>query len=882
MIIITILLVYRANNSATPPSPALLSKHIKADTERDTLPEIKVETSQEECSEQEEIDAKTAENSLLDDASFESAVAESPIPPEDSNRPHSLELSSEPSSKDSSMAISPVHIPKPGLADEILQEYFRSSIATEKKETLMHVLWCSICLPSSFPHEIEGVVFISNACIHVLEVKTSQSSEWTGLSLPLHLLISSQLERLSRVTVVGVFDQNVHIELRNMNKITSFVVFPPTSELTVNFTEQLKAALDAVGLDYTVMKAFEAKTSMRPSGILFVTPDESSLNRLKQWLSRDKQRVRLGSFIATHKDRTVLGSYEVELKQGMRELAESFDIVQQLVVSAPSTDRFPCNHGNVSLQSLSLILTNTQLFLCQESYISGPALRNTSAKYTFPPLYVLRSEAIASVRSVTVCDCSHPIVSPTNWMYQFTLTFSFSSSSSSSAQWHLCTHSQQYSSRFISSLSKQWELIHSQDLPIIHKTSLLPHFIKLHTKLSDMPTTVPVKQKPHPPLMITGVSLLQFISLPHWAKLDLFKSHIAQADFVKADEMLLTTLLAHVQPPLKRTVQVEIGVIISNYAIYLLSDVDGIRAWLDAGGVSSFARMSLLNPEGDTHLQCFYRLWLTDLTRVRLGPLLLSLRIYENKPNSLVDIITGSVQATCAIVTDIANVTGFKEQKEEKEMEQILQELNFVDVTGDDPFGDMTPLSPTPPALSSQLSSSNIELTLPMEKQINDIKLHLVESHPDVAAGSSVHSCSESLQILAPQVMLLAEQLRVKESLSVHYTPHIALWTNYGLFLCSNSLNSDIMPPLLLLAPTQLAVKRWVRVADIQRLQVAQDSKYHVPQILLYVRTSDHHEGFTHLCLVACNSFMADVFVYYLSLVWEERMGRTLPVEYLE
>lgn len=881
-------MIHRANNSATPPSPAFLSKQIKAETpemdsERNTSsPELKIESSQEEYGgkRRESEDVKIAEGSLLDDVSFESAVEDFS---EDKNRPRNLELSSdsEPNSVASSLIVSPIDIRKPDIGDEMLQEYFKSSVAKEEGETLMYVLWCSICLPSSFPHEIEGVVLVSNTCIHVLEVKISQSSEWTGSTLPLHPLISSQLERLSRITVVGVFDQNVHIELRSMNKIISFVVFPPTSELTVTFTEQLKAALDAVGLDYAVMKALDAKRSRRPSGILFVTPDESSLNRLKQWLSRDKQRVRLGSFIATHKDRTVLGSYEVELKQGMRELADSFDIVQQFVVCAPSTDSFPCNHGNMSLQSLSLILTNAQLVLCQESYMSGPALRNTPAKYTFPPLYVLRSETIASVRSVTVCDCSHPILSPTDWMYQFTITFS-SSTSSSATQWHLCTHSQQYFGRFISGLSKQWKLIHSQDLLIIHKTTLLPHFVKLHTKPPSTPTKSPVRQKPHPPLMITGVSLLQFISLPHWAKMDVFKDHIAQADFVKADETLLTALLAHVQPPLKRSVQVEIAVIISNYAIYLLSDVDGIRMWLDSGGISSFARMSLLNPEQDTHLQCFYRLWLTDLARVRLGPLLLSLRIYENKPNSSVDIITGSVQATSAIVTDIANVAGFQEQKEEKEMEQILQELNFVDVTDDDPFGDMTPRSPLTPGLSSQLSSSNIELTLPMDKQLSDIKLHLVESHPDVAAGSSVHSCSESMQILVPQVMLLAEQLRVKDSLSVHYTPHIALCTNYGLFLCSNCLNSDILPPLLLLAPSQLAVKRWVRVADIQRLQVAQDSRYRVPQILLYVRTSDHREGFTHLCLVACNSFMADVFVYYLSLVWEERMGKTLPVEYLE
>ena len=205
-----------------------------------------------------------------------------------------LDLStSESDSRVVKRAMSPIHIEKPGLENQRLLEFFRKNVAKDSGEVLMHVLWCAVCLPSTAPLEVEGAVFISNMCLYVLEVKGN--GEWDGEDLPLLSIVSAHLEHLSKVMIVGVFDQNIHIELHNISPVNDLVVFPPTSELTCQLIEQLKAALDASGLHFTVMEALEAKQAKGLSGVLFITPDSFSMSRLKEWLSYDKINVQLAN-----------------------------------------------------------------------------------------------------------------------------------------------------------------------------------------------------------------------------------------------------------------------------------------------------------------------------------------------------------------------------------------------------------------------------------------------------------------------------------------------------------------------------------------------------------------------------------------------------------
>ena len=781
----------------------------------------------------------------------------------------------------SAPTVSSIKEEKPGLSDEHLCSFFTNKVAKDDNEVLMYVIWCGLCLPSTSPYEIDGVVFISNCGFYVLEIKHQSRSDsgcglWNSENLPLLLLISARLDHLSRIMLTGILHQNVLVELHDKSPIGSFILFPPTRELTCQLIEQFKAAMDSASLHYTEMETLQAKKTSGLSGVIIIKPDAFSADRFKQWLSQPKTRVRLANFIATNMNKKVLGLYEVELKQGMRELAESFEIVQELVAYHFSSDIFPSNNGGSSLKPQTLVLTNSRIFLCQEAFISGPALRVSPAKHTFSPLDIIRSIPVKDIKEVTVCECLYNICPSNDPMFQFSIATSI-------ANLCLCVHNQQYLGHFVNALKIQFKNISSQELTVVHTSKEIPFFPRPHLSMTIPHDQSPGKSisrvKPHPPLFVKSEPLLQFASLPHWGKIQVFKEHIAQADFMKSDETLLNVFLGHCQLPLEKKVEIEACIIVSNYANYFLSDTDGIRTWLDAGGSSSFARMSLLNPENDGRLQCFYRLWHVDLTKVHLDPLLLSVRLCDKKPNNkCIDILTGTVQCTASMLSALASTVGFKDPPREKDVSNILED--FVDVT-DDPFGENTPCEETPPSIHFA-KRSYIEFSLPDEAQLMELKLHLVESHPDVARGSSISKCSENVQILVAEVALIAEQLRVRDSLLVHYRPHLVLLTNFGLFVCSNPFNGEVTPSLLSLTPSQLVVKRWIRVDDIQRLQLAEDAQYHVPQLLIYIRPPDSKDTVNNICLVSVSKTIADIFVTYLSLVWEERMGQSLPVEYLD
>ena len=868
----------RSKSTTSAPSPSFLSKQLSS-ADNDENKYNKTEEDEQRDGPSNQTSSKrskeTTPTPISDEDSFKSTTDEVPVEIEKM----SLDQQSPPipvaienftlSSMISSTTI-PV-IDKPDLGNESLRRFFADNVAKDKTEMLLYIMWCGICLPSTYPYQIQGALMMSNSCFYVLEIKSTIGTldSWNTDNLPLFLIVSEQLEHLSCVKLIGTFDQCLFIELHDKSPINSFVLFPSTAELTSQVFEQFKAALDASSLHYSVMETLEAKKSVALSGVLFVTPDMYSADRFKQWLSEPKTRVRLANFVAINKNKGLLGLYEVELKQGIRQVADSFDVLYQVVVCSINSDILPGNNGYSYLQPLLLVLTTTHILLCQEALISGPALRFTQAKHTFPPLTVVRMSPMSDIQSVTVSKSKLPLCSPDTSMHQICISFS-------SGVWYLCSHSLEYFDRFLNALKRHWD--NSQhELKIVHATESLASFPTPKNQLSSIVQELQSRDKPHskvsPPLFIKSIPMLRFAVLPHWAKLQAFKEHIAQGDFMKSDETLVCIFLAHSQPPLEKRVEVEVCVIVSNYAIYFLSDTDGIKTWLDAGGHSSFARMSLLSGQTDTQLQCFYRLWLADLILVRIGPLLLSLRIHDSRSNSYIDILAQDSQSISSFMSALSSTVGFKK----KEVENLLEE--FVDVT-EDPFGENTPVNA--PAPISFVKRSIVELVLPNDAQLADLKLHLIESHPDVARGSSITKCSESIQILQSTIMLLAEQVRVKDSILLHYRPHLLLLTNFGLFVCGNSLNFEITPSLLVLTSNQITVKRWIHIDDVQRVQVAEDSRYNVPQLLIYTRPLQDTTAVSHLCLVPCSKTHADIFVTYLSMVWEERRGKSLPVQYLD
>ena len=842
------------------PSPVLLSKQLSVPQ----LDEAKEESLHEETSKEQDVNQASNEecnnNKIKEDTHITSTTTES----DEDGLPATVSLRID-------SFTGPVK--KPGLESNEFQKFFMKKVVRDSSEILLYVQWCGLCLPSTAPLQIEGAVAITNDCVYLLEVKGHQAWEWGNDNPPLFSLASMKLEHLSRITVSGMFNHSLYIEVHQGLPLTSFVVFSINSEQCHQLVKQLQASLDASSLDYKMMDALEVKKMKKTSGIVFISPDHYSGNRLKEWLSRDKTNVRLANFISTQMDKKAVGMYEVELQQSCKEAARSFDIEQYLLVMSIDTSEF-CR-----LHTLVLVVTNTDMYLYEESFISGPGLRFTPVKHAFPPLSIAHQENISSIKSISLCNTPQYIHSPSDPLFEVAFEFN----KGSSMPWYFCTRDLTSLNQTLTYIQQQWNLLSNDSAHLIDTTSSpLSYFVDLPF---EIPLQLSKKEESHKsstPFLVKTTSLLQFQSLSNWKKIEKFNEHISQANYLKQDETVVTSSLVYCVPAIESKKEIEVCVIISNYAIYLVSDIDGIRQWLDAGGVSSFSRMSLLNPDAEYPLQCFYRMWLSDLRKIEVHHLSLSICLHEVRQKISVHILTCSEQLTASFLLALACKINITDNKQEEKKGPIL--LDFVDIA-DDPFGeeDGESFESSPPSPSSVRPS--VEFSVTSEQDLVKLKLHLVESQPDVARGSSIHKCSESMRIVCSQIMFLAEHLRVRESILPHYRPQLVLLTNYGIFVCSHASLPNNTPCLCLNTPANIKVKTWHRINDILSVQESTDLVYNAPQITIAVKQAtddDNDDGQrAQLCLFPLSSTQGYIFVHQLRLLWAERTGRILQTEYV-
>ena len=784
---------------------------------------------------------------------------------------------------------------KPGLDSQNIQDYFKTRLSRERSEVLMYVMWCSGLLPCTTPNELELAIFISNISLYLLEVQSpfqqqELSTSWGSSNLPLLPVLITNLDHISKITVIGAFDRNVLVELHDKSPLRSFVLFPPTQETSEQIIQQFKAALDAYGLHYHMVDAKETAQLKGSSGVVITNPDSTTLAKLRKQLVRNKAFTRLSNFIATHKSKNLVGSFEVELQTNISERAQRIQVAQQLVVNIVTADLLPFSTGRINLRPLNLILTSEHIFLCEEHFLFNHLFQSAAVKQSFPRFEMTSSWPIAAITGVQMCDKSQVLRSHSDIVYEFTISFKSGESGQNGegevepceAHWLLCVHNQAYLSRFLESLKRTWKSIHDRELPLVYTTLLLPQFHRYHrlatsTNLMLPSSLTPLKSpsgrhKPHPPLFIRSEALLHFSSLTHSKRLRCFKDHFALADFLKSDETIITVFLAHCQPPMDKKKEIEVCVIVSNYAVYLLSDKENIRIWLDAGGLSSFTRMSLLNPENNSDLQCFFRLWLNDLAKVRVGILNLSIRLSETKSENTVNIFTRNLHSTMSFMAALASILNLQDPTQDEQPSDFLSD--YVDVTEDPQYGEDSSV-----AASINPTKHPVDFVLPTPQQMGELMIRLVEHTLAVLQSTSVKKCADSLQILNYQIMLLAEQVRHKDVEYLHYRPHLVLLTNYGVFLCSNSSSPEISPCPF--SPSHLVIKRekWMRIDAIQHVRVVEEEQYGVLQVIVTARSDTG--GVSSRCLVPQNTQLTNIFLHFLSLLWRERMGRQLPIHYM-
>lgn len=775
-------------------------------------------------------------------------------------------------------------VKKPGLDSQPLVSFFKNSVARERNEILMNVLWGGCSIPSSPSCEIEAGLVVTHRSVYLMEVidperHPDKQFSWSGENLPLAMVFHSPLVTISSITV-GIFDQSLLIEFTERGALKNFVIFPRTYEQTISITENLKAALDASEVGYQISTSQDAilNPPQMESGALFLNPDASNLQKLKESLIRGKTLIRVANFVTTCKTQDMTVSLEEEVKRITEDSSSKFEIVQYVVVGELSNDILPIGNGSPHLRTKVLVLTNNTLYLCKEEIVAWPRDASGPIKPPFPQCSVLASHQVAHVMVVKICDKAQPIVSCSDPIYEFVIGFKIlegPTGSSVSSEWKLCVQDRQYIDQFLTCLCQLCQDIGQGELSIVHTAdaiSPIPSMSQATSTKESLPAKVGDSGENKKLAFFESEVLTNFACLRNYKRVEFFKKYVAQAEFLKSDEAPLSMLLAHCSISSQEYAEIEACVMTSNYAIYFVSDIENIHKWLDKGGPSSFARMSLLSKKDASQMRCFYRLWLKEIKEITVGLFYLSVKITDEKSGISFIVHTENASATLSFLTALNCNLNLRDSVEEEVLSELLSD--YIDL-GSSSFSKKT-------KKSNKSVRPNVELLQLPKACLDDLKQALLGVSPSITKNSSIEKCAATLQILCQQVMLLVEEIRMRDSLTVQAHPHLVVLTNYGLYMCVNA-NSEHSSPSVSF-PSDLKVKKWCHIDLVDHVEITspQSSVHSQHTLTVYLRSQKPSvltgTEVNSLCLLVQNNDLLNYFLHLLSLLWHERSGRHLPI----
>ena len=771
-------------------------------------------------------------------------------------------------------------VKKPGLDSPALISYFQNSVAQEKNEVVLNVMWGGCSIPSS-PHcDVESGLLITDKAVYLLEVLNPEDHpkrqlSWAGEKLPLEVVFYSPLVTLLRITC-GIFDQSILIEFIEKGVVKSFALFPRTYEQMIGLTENLKASLDASSISHQVTTTQDMILNP-PSAdsVLFLNPDSSDLQSLKDSLVIPKTLTQVSNFLMSCKTQEIGVSIDEEVRRITEDSSAKFEIVRYMMVDEVSHELLPIANGRPHLRSRVLVLTNEMLYLCNEEIV--PRDEGNVIKRPFSRCSVIDAHPISEVTEIKVCDRAHPLISYSDPAYEFMFSFEATeklSSAGSRTQWKLCIHDRQYIDQFFTCLRQLWQDVRQSQLSIAHTAELISSEPTSPDTKRSSATTFQFGSPKRNPTFFTSEVLIGFASLTNYQRLNHFKKRVAQAEFMKFNEIPVSVFLAHCSVAMPDYTEIEVCVVASNYAVYLLSDLDNIQRWVDRNGPTSFSRMSLLSKKDVSYTRCFYRLWLSELKEVRAGLFHLSVQLTEGKTDTTISIHTQNLSATLSLLNALLSNVNLRNTKEEEVMSELLSD--YIDLASDS-FSEKV-------IKTKKSVRPNVEFIQPSSSDLDKLKHMLLGISPSITRNTSIEQCAATIRILYSQVMLMVEEMRIRDSMTVMMNPHLVLLTNYGLYLCVNANDEHHSPSVC--APSDLKVKKWCHIDLVDRIEitspsVSENGAAHVMNIYLRSQKTASGSDVGTLCLAVQNAALLRSFLYSLSLLWHERSGRNLPVHRL-
>lgn len=444
-------------------------------------------------------------------------------------------------------------------------------------EVIRFILW-SGCLPYVRPeHELPICLLMTNDNIYLFHSSHLEAPEGlrnlktsSDLCAILQCFYSFPVRELNEV-VFGFYDQGFRMEVKLDGPRGTFTVLTRDAEKTDKFLETLRDVLgEPLNEEQSAVPRIKRQFS---SGSLakLTFPNEEKINKLKSELAKSGN-------VSPTEDQNLL----------------MYSIVREI----PDWASFSVHEtGNLTKMLRSLIVTNSQIFLCDEDHVHWPLPSFVRAPPSTPQWVVTKSQRINKIVGVDLFELAGSVCDFFG-VFGLSLIFDCDESESMSADdhhcWHLIFRAVDERTQLQRSLSQVWKDNFQADLTITYSKPksfpVLPDdkdtkgLLESTTSIGlQTPVGTPVEQKSKKthrrvgsdslpifkPSMVNGLESL--IALDRKVLDSFFHKWISQKE-PNEDETLLHVMWTGCTPYLFPSLEFKVCILLSNLYVYILAD----------------------------------------------------------------------------------------------------------------------------------------------------------------------------------------------------------------------------------------------------------------------------------------------------------------------
>jgi len=632
-------------------------------------------------------------------------------------------------------------LPLPSLDSDLLHKFFAHLQATKQAhndEVLLYVLWCSCVLWTSPDHEKDIAVLITSKSIHILNIASTYKSSfsWETDNLPLvpsHSIAFSDLKQI----VIGFEKQSLRLETSHLEGITVLLI--RSTEDTTSLAETMKAAMDGEQVKYNVYTSAELQKNRITGDICsIIVLDETDERVLKRQLVQEDVIDQLSSQHASSYSTTL--SPEENIQEKVIATAASTRVCGYFCVSL-------LQEGGTEFCYRTLVVTDEKLFMCDEDHLCWPPPLSMNVTPITNKVQVLQSELLSDVTKLEVCREQCLVGDMRNGVHEVIMILSHIGEFGEKTEtgWYFCLQG-------IGQLESFVAVIESSPIsvPVGNINSMLWPELANRYPYVNMKTfsTVPsVKTVSMPPdktstLTSSGNNKIDLNEVTLDKQQEYFHKHVSQ---FPSQEKVKFTFNCVCIPYTESSTKIQSFIFVSTQAIYLLTDPQSMKQWIEDGGKCPFASHSYGNPENGDRPLCFQYIAFQQLKDINIGLFYQFFRISGGNSSNTFTFITKNYDITNNFLEALPSMRP-REDSVDDSFTQLLTQYSIVQHKTDKGRPFLTPLPVTseadiiicktiyqePNALLSTLSES------PTGEDVMILKYMVVE----LMDGNTTITCS--------------------------------------------------------------------------------------------------------------------------------------------